>query len=859
MKTSYRFILAILFITFIITSCSRKKDKFISRNFHAVTTEFNALYNGNIALEQGRSNLNQGYTDNYWEVLPIERMQIDEEIILPGQSKNADFNRAEEKAVKAIQKHSMNIDGKEKNPQIDEAYLLLGKARYFDQRFIPSLEAFNYILYKYPASDKINQAKVWREKANIRLENDELAIKNLKRLLEQEDLEGQDLADATSILAQAYLNTKVVDTAITLLEIASNATKSNDERGRYRFIQGQLYNQLGYKDSANIAFDKVIELNRKTPRIYMISAHLEKVKNFDYENGNTMELWEFLTELEENRENRPFLDKIYHQIGEFHLQRGSDSLAVAYYNKSLREQSQDRQLKARNYQILGDMNFDASIYREAGAYYDSTMLNLKLNSKPYRTIKRKRDNLDDVIYYEDIAQVNDSILKLVNFSEEEKLTYFETYVEKLKKQAEEAKEKEEIAARNNTGLKTVNNNIRGGSNTSMPTRGPGVPSQAALFYFYNPTTVAYGKNEFVKIWGDRVLEDNWRWSSKTTLNSNNSGGTNLDIADLASEEERFDPQFYISKIPSEAKEIDSISKERNYAYYQLGLIYKEKFKEYQLAKDKFQNLLNSNPEERLVLPTKYNLYKIYELLGENSEAEIAKNDIVKNYPDSRYTTILTNPDLASEKDENSPESIYETVYSLYENQEYAQVISESDNYINVFDGEPIVPKFELLKATATGRLNGFESYSKAINYLAVTYANTEEGKQAQEIETNVLPKIANTEFVEDENLEKHFKVIFQFDNATKDEISTFNKTLNEVLPNIKYYKLNSSVDVYNANTTFVIVHGLKNKTVAKTFKQLLTKEDQQKIKKPFFAMSSNNYQIIQIHKNLDAYLNISNN
>jgi len=265
----------------------------------------------------------------------------------------------------------MNIDGKEHNPQMDEAYLLLGKARYFDQRFVPALEALNYILYKYPASDKINQAKVWREKANIRLDNNELAIENLKRLLKQEDLEGQDLADATSILAQAYLNEKVVDTAITQLEIASYATKNNDERGRYRFIQGQLYNKLGFKDSANLAFDKVIKLNRKTPRIYMISAYLEKVKNFDFENGNKLELMELLSELEENRENRPFLDKIYHQIGAFHLTNGSDSLATDYYNKSLRTNSRDKFLKARNYEILGDMNFDASVYADAGEYYDS--------------------------------------------------------------------------------------------------------------------------------------------------------------------------------------------------------------------------------------------------------------------------------------------------------------------------------------------------------------------------------------------------------------------------------------------------------------------------------------------------------
>lgn len=314
MKRPSKSILIILCATLLVISCSRKKDKFISRNFHAIATEFNTLYNGYNALEEGRLSLNENYTDNYWDVLPIERMQIFDEVVLPGQSKNESFTRAEEKAVKAIQKHSMNIDGREKNPQIDEAYLLLGKSRYFDQRFIPALEAFNYILYKYPASDKINQAKVWREKTNIRLYNDDLAIQNLKRLLYQEALDGQDLSDATSMLAQAYLNTKSVDSAITQLEIASNATKRNDERGRYRFIQGQLYNKLGKKDSANMAFDKVIELNRKTPRIYMIGAHIEKIKNFDYDNGNKLELTELLTELQENRENRPFLDKIYHQL-----------------------------------------------------------------------------------------------------------------------------------------------------------------------------------------------------------------------------------------------------------------------------------------------------------------------------------------------------------------------------------------------------------------------------------------------------------------------------------------------------------------------------------------------------------------
>ncbi|GAA4295787.1 hypothetical protein GCM10023163_15290 [Aestuariibaculum suncheonense] len=836
-----------------VVGCSRKKDKFISRNFHAVTAEFNALYNGYNALEQGRASLNESYTDNYWEVLPIERLEVFDDVILPGQSKNETFATAEEKAVKAIQKHSMNIDGKEKNPQMDEAYLLLGKARYFDQRFVPALEAFNYILYKYPASDKINQARIWREKTNIRLDNDELAIKNLKRLLTQEELEGQDLADATSMLAQAYLNTKAADSAITQLEVASNATKSNDERGRYRFIQGQLYNELGYKDSANMAFDKVIELNRKTPRIYMISAHLEKIKNFDYETGDNMAVLELLTDLEENRENRPFLDKIYFQKGQYYQNTNVEALAVEYYNKSLRTNSRDRLLRAKNYEILGDIYFDNSIYREAGNYYDSTLTNLEMNSKPYRLIKRKRDNLEDVIYYEGIAKTNDSILRLVRLPEAERVAYFKSFVEDLKTKAEAEQEKAEALERNK-GLATVN----AGGRQTTPFQGVGAPAEAS-FYFYNPTTVAYGKNEFVKIWGNRPLEDNWRWSSKLAI-GNPGGAAATDIVATATEEQLYDPQFYISRIPSEPKEIDSISKDRNYAYYQLGLIYKEKFKEYELAKDKFQELLQSNPEERLILPSKYNLYKIYELLGETSEVTIAKNEIINNYPDTRYALILSNPDMVSDEDENSPESLYQALYVQYENQEYAEVISKSEEYINRFEGDAIVPKFELLKATASGRLYGFDAYSKAINFISVTYANKPEGKEAQYIETNVLPVIAKKEFVKDiDSIRQQFKVVYTFKDAKREQLEGFKTELDTVLSHIKYYKLQSSVDVYDPNTKFVVVHGLTNKQVANTFEQLFAKEDKKKIKEPHFVISSANYQIIQIHKNLNDFLNVDTN
>jgi len=232
LKNVFNYIVVGVLIVFTITSCSRKKDKFLNRSWHSVNTKYNVLYNGNVALESGKISVIADYKDNYWEILPVERLQITDDIVISTKSKNPNIELAEVKAVKAIQKHGMNIKGKEKNPQIDEAYILLGKARYFDNRFIPALEAFNYILFKYPASSNINLAKIWRAKTNLRLQNEDIAIKNLKKLIELEELSKYDTVEATSTLAQAYITTKALDSAITQLQVASKLTRNNEQRGR---------------------------------------------------------------------------------------------------------------------------------------------------------------------------------------------------------------------------------------------------------------------------------------------------------------------------------------------------------------------------------------------------------------------------------------------------------------------------------------------------------------------------------------------------------------------------------------------------------------------------------------------------
>jgi hypothetical protein len=39
-------------------------------------------------------------------------------------------------------------------------------------------------------------------------------------------------------------------------------------------------------------------------------------------------------------------------------------------------------------------------------------------------------------------------------------------------------------------------------------------SAGSSFYFYNTSTVSYGKKEFERLWGKRQNEDNWRRKNK---------------------------------------------------------------------------------------------------------------------------------------------------------------------------------------------------------------------------------------------------------------------------------------------------------------------------------------------------------
>ncbi|WBU90725.1 type IX secretion system periplasmic lipoprotein PorW/SprE [Cellulophaga omnivescoria] len=839
MKLQTKIIGTVALAALVFNACSTKKNAFVNREWHALNTKFNVLYNGNIAFEKGREELNANYKDNYWDLLPIERLEVTDDVKLDSENNNPNFVIAEEKATKAIQKHSMVIKDRERNPQTDEAYLLLGKARYFDQRFIPAQEAFNYVLKNYIQSDKFNEARIWREKTNVRLENDELAIKNLKKLFKYDDLSDQEYADARAVMAQAYINLNAPDTAIQQLKRASVYTKKQEEKGRYYFIIGQLYNQLNKKDSANYAFDKIIDLNRKSPRVYFINAHLQKIMNTAVTASNKEEMLEYLTDLEENRENRPFLDKIYRQKAQFFLNQQQDSLALVYFDKSLRATTNDNKLNALNYENLGEYYFDKNNYKQAGAYFDSTLTNLVETSKKHRLIKKKLDNLEDVVKYEDIVQYTDSVVTIYNLPKEKQITYFQKFIEdkKAKEEAAAKKEKE----RQNAGIAAFANTKAGKQNKGK-------------FYFYNITSLGYGKTDFKTAWGSRKLEDNWRWSNKNVVlqtNDDTAVAGNASNA-IVEEGQEYKVDYYMDKLPTSVAVIDSLKKERNFANYQLGLIYKEKFKENLLAAGKLESVLKSNPEERLILPSKYNLYKIYEESGSNLAAAM-KQDIIANHQGSRYAEVLLNPKAILEGSADTPNARYTRLYKMFQNQEYLKVITGAEENINRYTGDEIAPKFEILKAMATGRIEGFEAFKEALNYVALNYPNNPEGKRAQEMIKYQIPQLEKSDFVDQStNAKGTWKVVFPFSRNNDAAANELYKLLNKSVEDLKY-KNKVSKDIYNLEQQFVVVHGFASEEFALGYAELLKNNKDYKVGHQNFVILSNNYKVVQVHKKLNEY------
>ncbi|WP_299015209.1 tetratricopeptide repeat protein [uncultured Polaribacter sp.] len=733
-------ILVFTILATLIYACSSKKDTITSRNYHAMTSYFNILFNGEEAFEEGLEGIRNSYKDDWFEQLIIEPIEFDDRKIVVAKfnggglgagfggnkkveaeaSSGTPFDKAEEKAVKAIQLHGMNIDGLERNSQIDDAYFLLGKARYYTQRFVPAIEAFNYVIANYPDADLIAETKIWRAKANIRLNNEEFAIETINLLLKVTDTLEQDFPDLVkekghTALAMAYVQSDSLQKVKKHLKLATRTQKNRSQAARNMFVLGQIYAKENKKDSAVMVFNKLSNF-KKAPYKYKIHAVIELAKNSPNDSVSAVAL-ERLRKLIKKRENRPYLDELYFQVGAIHENYNSIKLAKEFYNNSLRALNGTDKQKSYTYENLGNLYFKEAAYQLASSYYDSVLavatdtLDLRI-----RRVKRKFKNLASLIKYENVVATNDSILKIAALPKEAQETFFKEYIAKIKKADEDAAQ-----------LK-LNQAAFGGSGNSLQST-----KNRGKWYFYNNQILNFGKSEFKRVWGDRKLEDNWRWSSSVVFNE-----SEVEVAETKTIDAKYDLETYLKTIPTEESSLDTLKLDRNQALYELGLIYKEQFKNPNLAAERLERVKGLNPIEPLILPINWHLYQIYKSL-EDAKASLYKNKILNDYPETIFAQIIKNPDkkITEDKDISELEKQYKELYLLYKKARFRQVLVETNTILETIGETKLKPKFELLKAYAIGKYLDAETYKEALEFVAVNYGNTEEGKKAQEIITQL--------------------------------------------------------------------------------------------------------------------------
>ena len=217
-------------------------------------------------------------------------------------------------------------------------------------------------------------------------------------------------------------------------------------------------------------------------------------------------------------------------------------------------------------------------------------------------------------------------------SNDEKITYFAKHIETLKaKEAKEELERKKAEKEKNNKFETVDFALLGNTtdNNSFLDFGGG-----KSFYFANQSTIAKGENNFKQIWGDRALTDNWRTSAKMNtiedLKNEALGVTS------APDPRRYEPEFYIEKIPTKTEEILALKKDRDTASLGLGRMYENYFSNTPLATKTLYNLVDSKTDEETELQA---LYQIFSMNYEKNPAtaERAKQLILEKYP---YTCLL---------------------------------------------------------------------------------------------------------------------------------------------------------------------------------------------------------------------------
>jgi tetratricopeptide (TPR) repeat protein len=834
----------------LLQSCSPEKNTWTSKAYHNTTAHYNGYYYAREEIQKIENTIWGKLSDDYNRILRLYPT-VDTAL---AKSYDKDIQESIKMASLAIQRHP-------NSKWVDDSYILVGKARLYSLDFGNAIQTLKFVNTKSKDPDA-------RHRAIIQLIRTFTEYKEYNNAQSAIDYVSKEKLSKTNkkhlLLEKAYFYQEQgdLDNMVRNLSEVAPMLRKKDRPGRVDFIIGQVYQKLGFESEAYNFYRRCLATNPEYEVDFYARLYMAQVTEISRSKSVNAAMKSFKKLLKDSK-NKEFKDKIYYEMGIFELKQKNLNNAIAAFKQSVREGSNKR-VDGEAYLRLGEIYYDTlRNYKLSQAYYDSATRALPLDYENYEAIKARQEILDEFVGNLNTIQWQDSLLRLSSLDSVGLRAVIDSAYQAKKALAEKNVSKKK--RRNRVNIESNDNTFGNGDGSS-------ITDESTDWYFGNPSAMALGQTEFRRIWGDIVLEDNWRRSlrSSKAAVTNAGAGDSTNVAKQMPVEEAApaDPvgaEFakVNAQIPRTDEEKKVALKKIEDAYFNVGDIYYFKLKENENAADYFTRLLKRFPETAYEPEILYRMYLIYKD-ADPSKAEQYANTLRTRHPNSTFAKTLDNPDymkesnLATEKQMD----LYKEAYAAYEDHDYikaTRLIGDA----HTIGMSPFTPTLKLLEVLIVGRTDDVSKYQFQLGEFAKDYAGTELGSYAQKLlqssrdVQDARTLRAGVQYIRSLNEPHYFVMIYRNDEKMGNSATlTLEKFNNDYFRDLK---LTTSNMVFNGENTMTLVDGIPRVSsaieYAKTFNEkLATLTELRNHKFHSFVITKDNFDILYRTKGLDEYL-----
>ena len=677
MRFSAKNILIIVAVAVAIVSCSTQKNTAGSRFWHSFNARYNTYYNGQVAFTEGNLEKEKNNKDNYTELIPLYPVgnKASRDI---GKS---NYQRTVEKMEKAIQRHSIKEKGKEKNPFLWRAWLLMGKAEFQMGQFEEAAATFSYMARLYQGEPLMSGlARAWLAKCYTELGwryDAEDVIRNMSR----DSMDFRAVKDWDYTYANYYIREADYQKAIPYLRKAIKHERRKVQRAREWFLLGQIENLIGNQQEAYNAFKRVVRLS--PPYELEFNARIAQTEVMAKNNGKQM--ISKLKRMARDDNNAEYLDQVYYAIGNIYLAQGDTLEAINAYETGNKKATRSGIEKGVLLLTLGNIYWEREKFADAQRCYGEAIGLLDKERKDYQELSQRSKILDELVPYTEGIHLQDSLLALSVMPEAERNKAIDRVIDALKKKEKEERDaKLEAEADAQQAKNQANMPQRQSQRT--PTPQPTAQKAGGAWYFYNPTAVSQGKTAFQREWGKRENVDNWRRSNQTVIRmpgaedetTDSIASDDLAVGDSIATDSiaapldsaALDPhkrEYYLAQIPFSDEQKAASHEIIKDGLFHGGIILKDKMERLAISERYLRRLTNDYPDYEHNDEAWYHLWLLYSRLGQLSKAAECLAHMQENHAESEWTLLLSDPLYAENArfGEQIEDSLYGATYDAF--------------------------------------------------------------------------------------------------------------------------------------------------------------------------------------------------